>query len=136
MPAPVMCLRTQEEVTLLLRSIHDQISVKTEAVKVYAEGLSALRTGIADRSFIGDYADSNKRIMCLAGTHSNDELLEVIHGRTTIRYSKTNDKVLTGFQMFEEALNKAKKESLEKKSRRSALRVGNRISECENSRGC
>lgn len=116
MPAPVMCLRTQEEVTLLLRSIHDQISVKTEAVKVYAEGLSALRTGIADKSFIGDYADSNKMIMCLAGTHSDDELVEVVHGRTKIRYSKTNEKVLTGFQMFEEALNKAKKERLEHKA--------------------
>ena len=59
-PAPIMCIKTQEEVTMLLRSIHDQISVKTEAVKVYAEGLSALRTGIADKSFIGDYADSNQ----------------------------------------------------------------------------
>ena len=108
MSAPVTTLRTQEEVTLFLRLVHDQVSMKPEAVKVYAEALSALRTGKADKSFVGDYAESNKIIIALAGAYTSDEVSEVTHGRTTIRYSKTNDRVITGWQMFNTELEKAK----------------------------
>ena len=109
-PAPVTNLKTQEEVTAFLRSVHDQVSMKAEAVKVYAEALSALRTGKAHKSFVGDYAESNRMIMALAGAHASEEMLEVHHGRTTIRYSKTNDRVMTCFQMFEFLLDNDKKD--------------------------
>jgi hypothetical protein len=110
---PITCLKSQEEVSKLLQSVYEQISVKTEAVKVYAEALSALRTGKADKAFIGDYHDSNRMIFCLADTVNDDEdQKEVIFGRTIIRYSLTNKRLLTGFQVFNEALKKATTELL------------------------
>ena len=37
-------------------------------------------------------------IRALVVAHTSDEMLEVIHGRTTIRYNKTSDRVMTCIQ--------------------------------------
>ncbi len=94
---PITHLKSQEDVSRLLQSVYDQISIKTEAVKSYSEALSTLRTGKADKAFIGGYPEANKMVYCLADTFADDaKPIEVTHGRTTIRYSLTNKKLLTG----------------------------------------
>ena len=108
---PITHLKSQEDVSRLLQSVYDQISTKTEAVKSYAEALSTLRTGKADKAFIGDYSEANKMVYCLADTFADDEKpIEVVHGRTVIKYSLTNKRLMTGYQMFTAALKRAESE--------------------------